>query len=54
MFVVVKTVEGELKLENDVVYIFAGGELPTEFLKKAGIIITSKFGEAILTHKSSK
>jgi thioredoxin reductase len=41
----------QLKLENDLVYIFAGGELPTEFLKKAGITITTKFGEALLSHK---
>ncbi len=36
--------------ENDLVYIFAGGELPTQFLQKAGIQITKKFGEAILKH----
>jgi thioredoxin reductase (NADPH) len=40
----------ELYIENDLVYIFAGGELPTEFLKKAGIHITKKFGEAVLKH----
>ncbi len=40
----------ELYLENDLVYIFAGGELPIEFLKKAGIVITKKFGEAVLKH----
>lgn len=40
-----------VRLENDLVYIFAGGELPTEFLKNAGITITKKFGEAILKHK---
>jgi thioredoxin reductase len=40
-----------LELSNDLVYIFAGGELPTAFLKKAGIKISTKFGEAILTHK---
>ncbi|MBL6964638.1 MAG: NAD(P)-binding domain-containing protein [Bacteroidetes bacterium] len=38
------------KIKNDLVYIFAGGELPTEFLRKAGINITKKFGEAILKH----
>ena len=27
-------------MENNLVYIFAGGELPTEFLKNAGIEIT--------------
>ncbi|MDB4584063.1 NAD(P)-binding domain-containing protein, partial [Draconibacterium sp.] len=43
--------EQDLKLENDLVYIFAGGTLPAEFLKNAGITITRKFGEAILTHK---
>ncbi|MBE0637455.1 MAG: NAD(P)-binding domain-containing protein [Bacteroidales bacterium] len=39
-----------LKIKNDLVFIFAGGELPTEFLKKAGIEITSKYGESILKH----
>lgn len=33
-----------LSLENDLVYIFAGGELPTQFLKKAGVEITRRFG----------
>ena len=42
--------EEPLMLENDLVYIFAGGELPTQFLKNAGITITKKFGEAILKH----
>lgn len=35
-------------IKNDLVYIFAGGELPTQFLTKAGIKITKKYGEAIL------
>jgi thioredoxin reductase (NADPH) len=39
------------KLENDLVYILAGGELPTQFLEKSGIQITRKFGEAILKHE---
>ena len=39
-----------LRLKNDLVYIFAGGELPTQFLEKAGVKITKKFGEAILKH----
>jgi len=43
-----------IKLKNDLVYIFAGGELPTEFLKNAGIEISRKFGEAILKHEKSK
>jgi len=40
---------GEIKkLKNDLVYIFAGGELPTQFLEKAGITVTKKFGETVL------
>lgn len=37
-------------VENDLVYIFAGGILPTKFLEEVGIKITKKFGEAILKH----
>jgi thioredoxin reductase (NADPH) len=49
--VVISTNNGEtLSVKNDLVYIFAGGELPTQFLQKAGIKITRKFGEAILKH----
>jgi len=40
-------------IQNDLVYIFAGGELPTDFLKNAGVEITTKFGEAILKHQKS-
>lgn len=32
------------KIENDLVYIFAGGELPTSFLEKAGVKISKRFG----------
>jgi thioredoxin reductase/NAD-dependent dihydropyrimidine dehydrogenase PreA subunit len=39
-----------VKLKNDLVYIFAGGELPTQFLEKAGVKITRKFGETVLKH----
>lgn len=39
-----------VKLRNDLVFIFAGGELPTQFLEKAGIRITKKFGETVLKH----
>lgn len=49
--IAVKEVEEELVLQNDLVYIFAGGELPTQFLEKIGIRITKKFGEAILKHE---
>ena len=34
----------EINLKNDLVYIFAGGELPTQFLEKAGVRITKRFG----------
>jgi thioredoxin reductase/NAD-dependent dihydropyrimidine dehydrogenase PreA subunit len=40
----------KLEFPNDLVYIFAGGELPTQFLEKAGIRITKKFGETVLKH----
>ena len=43
--------EKELSIKNDLIYIFAGGELPTQFLQKVGITITKKFGEAVLKHK---
>ena len=39
-----------LKIKNDQVFIFAGGELPTQFLEKAGIVITKKFGETVMKH----
>jgi thioredoxin reductase len=39
---------------NDLVYIFAGGELPTEFLQKAGITITKRFGHAILPSRRKR
>jgi thioredoxin reductase/ferredoxin len=39
-----------LKIKNDLVFIFAGGELPTQFLEKAGIMITKKFGETVMKH----
>ena len=42
--------EGTTSIENDLVYIFAGGELPNKFLEKIGIRITKKFGETILKH----
>lgn len=42
-----------LELPNDLVYIFAGGELPNDFLEKAGIRITKRFGDIILSHKKS-
>lgn len=38
------------ELPNDLMFIFAGGELPTQFLQNAGITITRKFGEIVLKH----
>lgn len=40
------------ELENDLVYILVGGQLPTDFLQKTGIHITKKFGEAVLKHEN--
>ncbi len=43
--------EDEVKqLENDLVYIFAGGELPTSFLEKTGVKITKRFGYTMKSH----
>jgi len=38
--------ESEMSIPIDQIFIFAGGELPTEFLSKIGIEFTRKFGEA--------
>ncbi|MCI5058244.1 MAG: NAD(P)-binding domain-containing protein [Flavobacteriales bacterium] len=44
-------VEGERRsLENDLVYIFIGGELPTNFLQKAGVEITKRFAYIVKKH----
>lgn len=42
---------GVVTLDNDLVYIFAGGELPTKFLEQVGIKITKRFGHALLKHE---
>ena len=42
------------KIENDLVYIFAGGELPSQFLQKAGIEITTRFGHTMLKHEKKR
>ena len=39
-----------ITIKNDLVYVFAGGELPTQFLQKAGIEITTRFGHTLLKH----
>lgn len=51
--VIIKTQEhsdGEI-VANDLVYIFAGGELPTKFLENAGVKITKRFGYVVKKHK---
>ncbi|MFZ4401793.1 MAG: NAD(P)-binding domain-containing protein [Bacteroidales bacterium] len=48
--VIVNKNNEKLSIKNDLVFIFAGGELPTQFLQKIGIQITKKFGDAILKH----
>ena len=32
------------KFTNDQVFVFAGGELPTDFLKKIGVSVETRFG----------
>ena len=39
-----------VEINNNLVYIFAGGELPTKFLEKIGIEVSTKYGEIILKH----
>ncbi len=39
-----------ITFNNDLVYIFVGGLLPTDFLQKVGVKITKKYGDAILKH----
>jgi thioredoxin reductase/NAD-dependent dihydropyrimidine dehydrogenase PreA subunit len=40
----------KMEISNNLVYIFAGGELPTKFLEKIGIEVSRKYGEIILKH----
>ena len=40
-------------IPNDLIYIFAGGVLPTKFLESMGIQITKRFGDALLKHKKN-
>ncbi|MGW8282287.1 MAG: NAD(P)-binding domain-containing protein, partial [Gemmatimonadota bacterium] len=35
---------GDVTLPNDYAFIFAGGELPTKFLRECGVEIDTKFG----------
>lgn len=38
------------EMPNDLVYIFAGGELPTAFLQNSGIEISKRFGQIMKKH----
>jgi thioredoxin reductase/NAD-dependent dihydropyrimidine dehydrogenase PreA subunit len=49
--VLCKVEEETQKIENDLVYIFAGGLLPTGFLKNAGIEISKRFGHIMKSYK---
>ena len=40
--------ERDVIVDNDLIYIFAGGEMPVEFLLKAGIKTTTKKGEVFV------
>ncbi len=53
--VLINTEENETgkQIENDLLYIFAGGELPTSFLQKAGVEITKRFGYVVKKHKQN-
>ncbi len=42
---------GTQALKNDLVYIFAGGELPTQFLQKTGVEIKKRFGYTVKKHR---
>ena len=37
----------KMRLANDFLFIFAGAELPFKFLEKLGVVIDTKFGEAV-------
>jgi thioredoxin reductase (NADPH) len=48
--VILERNEEKFSIENDLVYIFAGGELPTQFLEKSGIEISKRFGYTMKSH----
>ena len=50
--VVLITVNGkeQSEIENNLVFIFAGGELPVKFLEKIGVKISVKHGETVFKH----
>jgi thioredoxin reductase/NAD-dependent dihydropyrimidine dehydrogenase PreA subunit len=50
--VLLENEQGTFSLLNDLVYIFVGGELPTQFLQKSGIEITKRFGYTLKSKKN--
>ncbi|MGB0978805.1 MAG: hypothetical protein ACPGVV_05380, partial [Croceimicrobium sp.] len=40
----------ELRIDNQKVFIFAGGELPISFLQSAGISVEKTFGKTLKKH----
>jgi thioredoxin reductase len=46
----IQTGDKTSQVPNDLVYIFAGGELPTKFLQKAGVEIKKRFGYIMKKH----
>ncbi|MBT8314898.1 MAG: NAD(P)-binding domain-containing protein [Maribacter sp.] len=48
--VLLGTDDDQIEIDNDLVYIFAGGELPTSFLQNAGIEITKRHGHIMKKH----
>lgn len=50
--VILENEQGKFSLPNNLVYIFAGGELPTQFLQKSGIEITKRFGYTLKSKKN--
>ncbi len=49
-FVLLKENEETRQVPNDLVYIFAGGELPSKFLQAVGVEITKRFGFIMKKH----
>jgi len=45
-----KNTNNSISIDNDLIYIFAGGELPNGFLKKCGIEVSLKQGEVVMKH----
>lgn len=47
------TIDSKLvEVNNDLIFIFAGGELPVELLKKAGVSMSTKRGEVFMIHSN--